>query len=98
MGLEARMEAEGLPGRPQPDGLDIRKVTEADAPKVVDALARAFYDDPVMGWVFNGDSRRMRRLVRGFGLYLREVWLPHDECYTTDRLSGGAMWMPPGTW
>jgi ribosomal protein S18 acetylase RimI-like enzyme len=89
---------EELPARPQPDGSDIRKVTESDLPRLVDALARAFYDDPMMSWVFSDDSRRRQRLLRGFDFYLRKIWLPHDECYATDQLSGGALWMPPDTW
>jgi ribosomal protein S18 acetylase RimI-like enzyme len=97
MEREARTE-EGLPVRPLPDGSDIRKVAEADVPRVADALAQAFYDDPFWAWVYPGDSRRMRRLVRGFDLYLRRVWLPLGECYTTDRVIGGACWMPPNTW
>jgi GNAT superfamily N-acetyltransferase len=85
--------------RPLPDGSDIRKVAEADVPRVAKALAAGFYDDPLIGhWVFPDASRRMRRLQRGFELYVRRIWLRHDECYTTDRVIGGAMWMPPGTW
>lgn len=96
---EGSADVEGLPVRPLPDGSDIRKVTEADVPRVAEALAGAFYDDPLIGhWVVRDESRRMRRLERGFELYVRRIWLRHDECYTTDRLIGGAMWMPPGTW
>jgi GNAT superfamily N-acetyltransferase len=88
-----------LPVRPLPDGSDIRKVTDADVPRVAKALATSFHDDPVLGrWLVPDESERRRRLERGFDLYVRRIWLPHDECYTTDRLIGGAMWMPPGTW
>jgi GNAT superfamily N-acetyltransferase len=96
--MEARTGIEDFPARPQPDGSDIRKVTEADLPRLVDALARAFYDDPMMGWIFQNDSSRRQRLLRGFDFYLRNIWLRHDECYATDQLSGGALWMPPDTW
>jgi GNAT superfamily N-acetyltransferase len=90
---------QGLSIRPRPDGSDIRKVAEADVPHVARALARAFYDDPLIGrWVVPDDTRRMRKLERGFELYARRIWLREDECYTTDRLIGGAMWMPPGIW
>jgi GNAT superfamily N-acetyltransferase len=88
-----------LPVRPLPDGSDIKKVTPADAPAVAGALARAFYDDPVIGrWLVPDESRRTRQLERGFDLFVRRIWLPHDECYTSDRLIGGAMWLPPGKW
>jgi GNAT superfamily N-acetyltransferase len=92
-------DAEGFPVRPLPDGSDIRKVTEADVPRVAEALARAFYDDPVIGhWVVPDESRRMPILIRGFELFVRRIWLPQGEGYTTDRVIGAAMWMPPGTW
>ena len=67
-------------------------------PRLAQALARAFYDDPVFQWLVPDDSERARRSERGFSLYLRKVYLPHDECYTTDDVVGGALWMPPGTW
>lgn len=84
--------------RPLPDGSDIRKVTEPDVPRVAEVLARAFYDDPFWSWVYPDDSRRMRRLERGFDLYLRKLWLPLGECLTTDRLTGAALWVPPDGW
>jgi GNAT superfamily N-acetyltransferase len=98
MESEPSTDVEGLPVRPRPDGSDIRKFTDANVLRVAQALARAFDDDPFWSWVYWDDSRRMRRLVRGFDLYLRKVWLPLDECYATDRLIGAALWMPPDTW
>jgi GNAT superfamily N-acetyltransferase len=77
----------------------VRKMADEDVPGVVSSLARAFYDDPVVGrWSFPDDSRRMKRLERGFDLYTRRIWLRHGSCYTTEGLGGAAMWMPPGTW
>jgi GNAT superfamily N-acetyltransferase len=88
----------GLPVRPLPDGSDIKKVTEADIPQVAEALAKAFCDDPIFSWLVPDESSRKGKLERAFELYLRRVWFAHDECLTTDRLIGGAMWMPPDTW
>jgi ribosomal protein S18 acetylase RimI-like enzyme len=88
---------QGLSVRPLPDCSDIRKVTGDHVPKVAQALAAAFYDDPVMSWVIPDDDRRMERLARLFTLYVRRIWLPQDESYTTDRVAGAALWMPPGT-
>lgn len=89
---------EELPARPQPDGSDIRKVTEADVPQLVESLAQAFHDDPVMNWVFPDDERRWQRLRQGFDFFARKIWLQHDECYTTAQIAGGACWLPPDTW
>jgi ribosomal protein S18 acetylase RimI-like enzyme len=96
--MESGAGIEELRARPQPDGSDIRKVTQADVPGLVEALARAFYDDPMMSWMFPDDSVRGQRLRSGFAFYIRKIWLRHDECYTTNQLDGGALWMPPGTW
>jgi GNAT superfamily N-acetyltransferase len=87
------MEA-GVP----PPVATVRKASAADVPRLAQALARAFYDDPVFQWLVPDDSERARRSERGFSLYLRKVYLAHDECYTTDDVVGGALWMPPGTW
>jgi ribosomal protein S18 acetylase RimI-like enzyme/ketosteroid isomerase-like protein len=99
---EPELEAEGAgpapPDRPRPDGSDIRRVTEADVPKVARALAEAFFADPHFCWIVRDDARRMGKLVRGFEMFTRRIWLPAGECYTHERLFGAAMWMPPGTW
>ena len=92
------LEQRAAPLRPAIDGSDVRKLTAADVPTVARALARAFHDDPVMNWVYVRDPEPVARLERAFGLYLRRLWLRHDECYATDRLFGAALWMPPHAW
>jgi GNAT superfamily N-acetyltransferase len=92
------LDPEGQPVRPRPDGSDIRKAGDAESQRLGTALARAFNDDPVMSWVVPDDASRLRRLERGFGLFAGRLWLRHDECYTTDRGIGAAMWLPPGRW
>lgn len=62
------------------------------------ALAKAFYDDPVYSWALAHDPRRLRIIERGFGLMLKKLWLPQDECYTTDGVVGSAVWMCPDKW
>jgi len=64
---------------------------------IASALARAFEDDPVMNHVMH-DEDIIGRLERAFSFFLRKIWLPQDECYGTDRLSGAALWLPPGKW
>jgi ribosomal protein S18 acetylase RimI-like enzyme len=87
-----------LSERPAPDGSDIRKLTAADVPVIASALARAFEDDPVMNYVLQGDEDMIGRLERAFTFFLRNIWLPQDECFATTRLSGAALWLPPGKW
>jgi GNAT superfamily N-acetyltransferase len=77
----------------------VRNLIDDEVPTVSRSMARAFFDDPVVGeWCLADESRRMRRLERVFELFLRRVYLAHDECYTPDGLAGGAFWLPPGKW
>jgi GNAT superfamily N-acetyltransferase len=77
----------------------VRKATVEDAPRLARVLAQAFYGDPVMKWVLPDDSRRLRQLERSFdSIFLSRVCLPHDETYTTEGDTGGALWLPPGKW
>jgi GNAT superfamily N-acetyltransferase len=76
----------------------IRKASAEDVPRLAQALARAFYDDPVFRWLVPDDSERMRRSERGFAFYMHKIYMPHDECYATEGGIGGALWLPPNTW
>jgi GNAT superfamily N-acetyltransferase len=69
----------------------VRKATAEDAPRLAQALSRAFYEDPVMQWVLPDDSQRLRQLERSF-----DSISPHDEIYITEGIAGGALWLPPG--
>ena len=40
----------------------------------------------------------MRTLERAFGVGVRGVYLRDGDCWTTDRVVGGALWMPPTGW
>ena len=84
--------------RPQPDGSDRRLVARADVPELAAALGRAFADNPGMSWTFRDPATRPRKLELGFGDYLRHIWLPRGECWTTRELGGAALWLPPGGW
>jgi GNAT superfamily N-acetyltransferase len=80
------------------EAASVRKAVESERPRVVEALARAFYDDDVMRWFFPDDSRRLRQLRRVFDLFGERFWFVHDLSYTTDSVAGGALWMPPDKW
>ena len=47
-----------------------------------------------MRWLAPGEGR----LERGFALYLKRLWLPHDSCFTTNDGLAAACWMPPRKW
>jgi GNAT superfamily N-acetyltransferase len=71
----------------------VRKATADEIPRLAQALAAAFDQDPPTRWVF-GD----RPLEPGFLLFLRRIWFPQDECYTTDNVVGACVWERPGEW
>jgi GNAT superfamily N-acetyltransferase len=71
---------------------------ETDVPGVARALAQAFVADPHFSWIVRDERERLQRLDRAFALFIRRIWLPQNEGYTHDRVLGGALWMPPGTW
>lgn len=77
----------------------VRKATAEDTPRLARALARAFYEDPLMKWVLPNDSQRLHQLERSFdSIFLKRLCLSHNETYTTESIAGGALWLPPGKW
>lgn len=76
----------------------VRKVEAAEASVLAGVLARAFEHDPMSAHLLPDAARRTAALERGFRAYLRRVYMPCGECYTTAGVEGGALWMPPGTY
>ena len=64
-------------------GSSVRKATLADAPRLAQALASAFQDDPVMAWIFPDQHRRRRVLPAFMEFRLRRLAFPHDEVWMT---------------
>ncbi len=73
----------------------MRPATEADVPGLADMLVRSFADDPVANFMFAGPRRRSRGLHSFFTSQLRRQYLPHGQVFTTEDLSGVAVWGPP---
>jgi GNAT superfamily N-acetyltransferase len=76
---------------------EIRKATRADVPAMVDAMAHAFYDDPVFNWLFPDDRRRLAQSRKYFAGRARTL-MRQDEIYTVDGGGASAMWARPGEW
>lgn len=94
----------GEPGKyapvvPQPGtSVEVRPVATDDIPTLSQALARAFYDDPVSRYLFPEDNRRAKRLERYFRFQIRTMFLPRGEAWTTRDLLAASLWMPPHDW
>jgi GNAT superfamily N-acetyltransferase len=80
------------------EAASVRKGGPAEVAAMARALARSFHDDPAFTWVLHGDPGRARMLERGFQLFLRRVWLEHEETYTSGSVAGVAVWEPPDQW
>lgn len=87
---------------PTPTGLRppvVRRATAEDAPRLARTLERAFHEDPVVAWFLPDRRRRERGGRRMFEqVFLRRICLPEGETYTTDDLTGAALWLPPERW
>lgn len=81
-----------------PSAVRIRRATASEIPHLAEVLALAFYDDPSIQWLIPDDSRRMAIGRRSFEFFLRKLWFPQGECYTTDGVVGAAVWERPGEW
>jgi GNAT superfamily N-acetyltransferase len=68
----------------------------AEGEGAVQALSRAFWDDPLMGYIWPGDEMR-RKLLPIFMRGAIQLAAPHHESFTTgDTPVGAALWLPPG--
>jgi GNAT superfamily N-acetyltransferase len=76
----------------------VRQLEAAERRQVVEALARAFYDDPVLQWFYPRDDRRLSQLEGLFGYFGEKLWFDHDATYTTPGVLGAAIWVPPDEW
>jgi GNAT superfamily N-acetyltransferase len=61
-------------------------------------LAKAFYDDPILGWLMPDERKRHARLRRFYAIELRHLALPRGQVWTTSDLTGAALILPPGAW
>jgi ribosomal protein S18 acetylase RimI-like enzyme len=80
-------------------GSSVRKATLADAPRLAQALASAFQDDPVIAWIFPDQQRRRAVLPAFMEFRLRKLAFPYDEVWMTVGGAAAAGWLPPpGRW
>jgi ribosomal protein S18 acetylase RimI-like enzyme len=78
----------------------VRPLVRTDVGPTAAAMARAFYDDPVMAWIFPDEQMRSRRLPSFFASALRgNLRQENTEVVATgEQVLGCAIWMAPGTW
>lgn len=73
----------------------VRLTRTDDAPTLDGVLADALFDDPINVYLVPDEARRGAALRRGMGHVLRQQYLPNDAAWTTEDLSGVALWGKP---
>ena len=75
----------------------VRSAEPDDHMALTEVLARAFDDDPVMRWVFPRERTRGRY---GGAFFRWSLWrcADHGVTWTTDDLTGAAIWALPDRW
>jgi ribosomal protein S18 acetylase RimI-like enzyme len=76
----------------------IRKASAEDVPRLANALARAFENDPGFSHLLPEGEGRAERLRLFFETELATIGIPSGLAWTTDELIGGAIWLPPDAW
>jgi len=77
---------------------EARAAVAADVEEASAALAAAFEQDPIFGWLMPDSRRRESRLVRFFELELRHIVLPAGTAWLADGAPGASLELPPGAW
>jgi GNAT superfamily N-acetyltransferase len=88
---KALRERVSSPGAPQ----GVRQATAADADRVTELFALAFYDDPTWSWAFPDPKQRMAQHRLLWGLFLHSA-LPYGWVWVTGDGGAASLWIPPG--
>jgi ribosomal protein S18 acetylase RimI-like enzyme len=76
--------------------VEARRATRDDIRPLAAVLARAFANDPFFGWLAGDVSERGQRMRDGWSAILRHASAGLAATWTTDDLTGAAIWIPPG--
>ena len=77
---------------------EIREASAADRPAVAEALAEAFFDDPVTMWATPRDRLRPWTLRRFFAVQFAGRLERGGLVYCDRARCGAALWAPPNAW
>jgi len=75
----------------------VHLVRPEEVPAAASSLVRAFYDDPLLEYMFPEARTRRRALHRFFTLQLRQTPKERGLAYTTEGCHSTALWVPPRT-
>ncbi len=75
----------------------VRRAEPADHPRVAEALAAAFADDPAWSWLLPYEDRERRQRLF-FETELSHLVPERRQVWTAEDGSAAAVWGPPGLW
>jgi GNAT superfamily N-acetyltransferase len=81
-----------------PSGTAVQAATPDDVAALARALAAAFEDDPIFGWLIADQRRRRDKLLRFFALEVGDIVLPSGRAWTSPDRAGACLELPPGGW
>jgi ribosomal protein S18 acetylase RimI-like enzyme len=73
----------------------VRSARPGEAESLAGVLARAFGEDPLVGYLFPEPARRHERLCRFFEMQLRHNYFVRGEVLTDEDRHACALWLPP---
>lgn len=80
-------------------GPAVRAATAHDVPRLAEALADAFVNDPVYTWMLPRSLRLQTRLRTMFAAEMEQYVLPNGgTVWTTSARDGAVCELPPGAW
>jgi GNAT superfamily N-acetyltransferase len=75
--------------------VDARPASAAEVPAAVEALARAFYADPVWSWAFPDPELRLEQ-HRAVWSLVAEAAVSYESAWIAGDCAAVALWIPPG--
>lgn len=75
----------------------VRRIARRERAELAGVLARAFEDDELSRWIYRDHPSRLRWVRSDFRLRLSQHGAD-GLSYTTDELTGAAIWAAPGRW
>ena len=73
----------------------IRKAGRNDLGSLINVLVRAYDQDPIVDWLVLKDEKRSQRMATFFEILVNHCGMKYDHAFTTEDLSGIAVWYPP---
>ena len=73
----------------------IRKAGRNDLDALIKVLVRAYDQDPHVNWLVPKDEKRSQRIAKFFEVLVNHYGMKYDHAFTTEDLSGIAVWYPP---